>query len=390
MADLFVLLPAHLDARRYFDEFRRGKSADSSPWGFAHAEKFGHTVSFSPGRATGLFERAVRRIVGFELCHAWVNRKSLVSADVILTHTEREYLAAAFVLRLFSARRPILQGNTLWLFDEWKKSPFWRRGLTRFFLRRIDVLTCNATPNVERGRSLGFFPVRYIPYGISTDSFPVAEPRTRSGNLIASIGNDRSRNWRDVQVVATKCPDIRIRVASPSALSVFDGVANIEVRAADGVSEVVEILDRARLSLVCVSENCHASGITVVLEAVARGTPVVCAAEGGLAAYFDDDELWFYGEAREHKTAVEAVSACLANADLAKRRAQRAQDRFLKDGYDSVSFIRRLLAVTIPVFESRRGARGEASTGSVTGSPPIADVDAIPFRNDAEKIALGR
>ncbi|MCW2317308.1 glycosyltransferase involved in cell wall biosynthesis [Rhodoblastus acidophilus] len=277
--------------------------------GFGHLQRFGHAVTFSPGRRRSLFERLVRKLVGFDAIHGLINRRAIGQADVVLTHTEEEYLAAALAARLFRLNKPIIVGNTLWLFHQWPRLPFWRRWLARRLIERVDLLTCNALPNVAAAAALGLAPVRYVPYGISLDSFAPVEPTLRAGDMIAAIGNDQARDWKAVREVALQNPDLRLRVASRFAHSNLAGLPHVEIRPTHGVAETNAVYDAARMTLVCVKDNRHASGITVLLEAVARGAPVVCADQGGLGDYFSGDELWFYGPGRDHATAAQAARA---------------------------------------------------------------------------------
>jgi hypothetical protein len=139
MANLFVLLPAHFDPVKYREDFEAGLAADSSSWGFAHAAKFGHSVRFSPGGPTHLARQVLRRLFAFDMWNALANWRTVKSADYVLTHTEKEFLSAALVLRLSRTRKPVLQGNVLWLFHEFPQHPVWRRALLRWLINRVDI-----------------------------------------------------------------------------------------------------------------------------------------------------------------------------------------------------------------------------------------------------------
>jgi glycosyltransferase involved in cell wall biosynthesis len=354
MAKFLAFLPPEFDAPHYEQRFRAGLSADSSPWGFGHVARFGHDVTFTRGRALGLSERIVRKVLGCNFWHAWVNRTELAAADAILTHTERDYLAAAAVLRLIGARGPVLQGNVLWLFFEFSKRPVWQRLFARWAWARVDLHTCNATPNAAAGRALGIGDVSYVPYGISVESFPVTPPVERSGDLIASIGTDRARDWEAVVEIAIAMPQMRFRVASQNPAVDLAGLSNVEVRPTNGVTETNALYGQASLVVLPLLPNFHASGITVLLEAVARGVPVVCGRQGGLDDYFTAEEVWYYGDDCQFKTLIEATRACLAGPAEARARAERAQQTFLERRYDSVAFIERLLAVFDRAFAAQR------------------------------------
>lgn len=354
MPKFIALYEPTLDPVDWERKFHAGIGADSSPWGFAHARQFGHEVTFSRGRRRYLPERAVRWFTGCELVQAFVHRKQLAAADGIFTHTEREGLAAAIVLRLMGARRPVLQGNFLWLLYKFNQKPWWQRWLARWAMERIDIPTCNAMPNIAAGEAVGIGNVRYVPYGISTDSFPITAPTERSGNLISSIGRDEARDWQAIVALAEAMPDMHFRVAIGDAVVTLADIPNVEVRRTNGVTETNALYDQSRMVVLPLLPNFHASGITVMLEAVARGVPVVAGLQGGLDDYFSADEVWYYGEDCKHKTLVEAAQACLADPAEARARAERAQQAFRDRGYDSVSFIERLLAVFDQEFAKRR------------------------------------
>jgi glycosyltransferase involved in cell wall biosynthesis len=343
MKKIFVLLPAHRDAAQHAQEFAADLAADESPWGFSKAANRGYQVKFSAGKSRSLLERLVRRLTGFDLIHAWRERRNMAKADIILTHTENEYLAAAFVLRLCNIKPPRLQGNTLWMFNEWSQLDMFRKAIVRYCFPRVDVLTCNAVPNVAGGKTIITKPVVYVPYGISTESFPLIEPVLRLTGPILAVGNDKSRDWGAIELAAKANPKMPVRIASSVAPKTLSALNNVALAATHGVTETRDLYDDARMVVVPVYENWHASGITVILEAVARAAPVVAADEGGLREYFSGKEILLYGPLCTYKNLNEAISACLESPDEALERARKAQARFLSSSYDSQSFVDRLL-----------------------------------------------
>lgn len=354
MARFLAFLPPHFDAVQYEQRFRAGLSADSSPWGFAHAAALGHDVTFTRGRTKSFPERVVLKLLGCEFWHAWVHRRELAAADGIFTHTEREFLAAAAVLRIIGARRPVLQGNMLWLFYEFAERSWLQRWFARWAMARVDLRTCNAAPNGAAGRALGLGDFSFVPYGISTDSFPITPPIERKGSLIASIGTDRARDWQALIDMAKAMPEMQFRIASQDPKLDLVALNNVEIRPTNGVTETNALYDEASLVAVPLLANFHASGITVMLEAVARGVPVVCGRQGGVDDYFTPEEVWYYGENCEFGTLAEATRACLANPAEARARAERAQRAFVERRFDSVGFIERVVALFDAAFATRR------------------------------------
>ena len=69
------------------------------------------------------------------------------------------------------------------------------------------------------------------------------------------------------------------------------GASNIEIGRARSQDELLAAFREATLVCVPLLPNLHASGITVIQEAVLAGAPVVATDTGGLDAYFARDEI---------------------------------------------------------------------------------------------------
>ncbi|KLU27585.1 hypothetical protein EOS_03450, partial [Caballeronia mineralivorans PML1(12)] len=67
-------------------------------YGYHYAESESMALSYSQDHPEGRVLRTIRRglkaFLGCDLIHAFRNRAALLEADVIWTHTEREYLSA--------------------------------------------------------------------------------------------------------------------------------------------------------------------------------------------------------------------------------------------------------------------------------------------------------
>ncbi len=73
-------------------------------YGYHYAESESMALSYSQDHPEGRVVRTIRRglkaFLGCDLIHAFRNRAALLEADVIWTHTEREYLSVALLLML--------------------------------------------------------------------------------------------------------------------------------------------------------------------------------------------------------------------------------------------------------------------------------------------------
>ncbi len=120
----------------------------------------------------------LRVVTGFDLLHAFRQRRALRAADVIWTHTESQFLAVAAVLA-FAPRRPRILGQSVWLFDRWPRLNPLHRLLYRRLIRMVDVLTVHSSDNLAVARAL--FPdkrVLCVPFGIPAETMiaPVLRP----------------------------------------------------------------------------------------------------------------------------------------------------------------------------------------------------------------------
>ena len=91
--------------------------------------------------------------------------------------------------------------------------------------------------------------------------------------------------------------------------------------------------------------NLHASGLTVVLEAVAAGKPVVVSDVGGLRHYFGPDAVHFVppGDAQ---ALAERVKALGHDPEQARAAVARAREAFSQQGLDTVGYAARHVQLT--------------------------------------------
>lgn len=207
----------------------------------------------------------------------------------------------------------------------------------------LDVRTWLANLNVAEAARIGLNDVVCVEFGISTESFAITPPRLRTDGPIAAIGGDKHCDWDTVAIAARAFPQCTFRVATIRSVPQLDGLTNTEIGRCNTIAEMNALYDGAHMVIIGLKPNTHASGLTVMLEAVARGVPVVCADEGGLGDYFGDDAVFFFGPDRAFQTVEQAIAGVRADPADALARAQRAQARFVAQGYDSVSWVGRFL-----------------------------------------------
>jgi glycosyltransferase involved in cell wall biosynthesis len=354
---VFVHLSYGLDAEKWREKYEAGLVPDEVPYGYHHAENRSYLIRFSSdkpeNKVMNICRRAVSRILGFDVIHAWRNRKGIFNCDVIWTHTEREHLAVALLMMMLPRRkRPRLIAQSIWLFDDWKNIPVFKRLFYLALMKKADVLTVLSTSNLRVARKL--LPkarVELVKFGISLDSFPISRSRNITSRphkpcRVLSLGNDRDRDWNTLVTAFKNNDAFRVKIASSGvAQSLLKGVNNIEVVRPRSLHEIRNLYRWADVVVVPLRRNLHASGITVILEATTLGIPVVCTNVGGLRTYFPATEVNYVPPNQPDKL-FDKVIEVIDNYGVMTERVHRAQQRIIKDRLTTEGFADRHCAIT--------------------------------------------
>ena len=368
---VFVLLPTHLDAVLWRRRYELGEVPDIVPYGYHHAADAGCEVRFS--RPTlidkgpfGLLRRVLNRLLGCDLIHAFNNRAEFVRSqcDVVWTHTEYEHLAVRLIelLSLGRIKAAPMISQSVWLMDRWSTYSALRRLAYRRLLRKSEVLTFLSPSNAEAARKRQFgLPVEIVPFGISQDSFPVGCPRDTPNNMplrVFSLGNDVHRDWETFAAAFGDQSDFEVRVASRTYPKHLER-ANIVARSLNHQSEIIKNYAWADIVVVPLTKNLHASGLSVLLETVTLGIPVVISDEGGLRHYFGDDQVNFVpgNDPEKLRTTVRSLERSVAIA-----KATAAQKRLLELDYSSRGYALRHVTLS-RVLTQNHGHHQVASDG---------------------------
>jgi glycosyltransferase involved in cell wall biosynthesis len=359
----FVHLKHGLDVARYREQYRRGEVPDETPYGFHHAESMGWEVQFSEDHEESSLVRFVRRallrVLGFDLVHAFRNRRAIAGADIVWTMEEIQFLAVcALPWVAWGMRRPRLIAQTVWLWNRWEQYSGLRRAMLRRLLRRADALTFHSErylPVVERWLP-GSQP-RLLPFGISLDSFPWTEARARTHHplRVLSMGSDPTRDWTTLLRACGNDERFEMGVVCGWLDEATAGrYSNLRVPRNPSMQEFRELYAWADVVVVPMVPNLY-SGITVALEATSLGLPVVCSDTGGVPTYFSPDEVVYVPAAD-----AEALRAALLGTTPEQRSgwAQRAQRRFQREDYSTRGVARRYVALSEELLEPS-GADGK-------------------------------
>jgi glycosyltransferase involved in cell wall biosynthesis len=356
---VFVHLAYGFDAVEYERKWAAGRKGmnDRQPYGYSRAASDNTVIVYSRDRPEGRVRKyirlLVRLILGFDFVHAWRNRAGIMAADVVWTHTESQHLAIALIFLLTGKTRgrpaPKMIGQSVWLFDNWKKFSPPRRWFFTLLLRQSDVLTVHSPENLQLLRSIvPHVRSEVVLYGVKADpeDFALPAPRETPHPVhVLSVGNDRDRDWETLVKALRDNPDFAVTIASRFAQAAAKGCGNIRVCTTTTKAEILALYDWADIVVVPLKPNLHASGITVIEEAAIRGVPVISTDVGGLRAYFDGDAI-AYVRAGDPVAIRDAVRMLSASREQRFRLAARAQARMGPDGLSSDAFVRRHLELS--------------------------------------------
>jgi glycosyltransferase involved in cell wall biosynthesis len=350
---VFVHLAYGMDAAKWQARWRSGSLIgvnEHTPYGYHHAERSGVHLRYSEDIVESAVAKVarlgVRGVLGFDLIHALRNRREMMESDVIWTHTESQHLAV-LALRAFRSlrklRSPPLIAQSVWLFDGWPRIPTPRSQLNRALMNRAEVLTVLSDVNAALARKL--FPssrVEVVRFGIKSDPLhPVRREREPGPLRVAALGNDRHRDWRTLVLAAVRDARFEVVIASQTAPALWGHLAsNVTVARLRGQDDLERLFDWADVVVVPLKKNLHASGITVVLEAVVRGLPVICTNVGGIDGYFSSEHIEFAkpGSVSDMRAAIARLASDL---DRARDKAVRAQQWLQAKGLTSVGYAQR-------------------------------------------------
>ena len=379
---VFVLLAHGFGARRWKERWIRGELAgihEKLPYGYFHCARDNCEVEYSEdateNRLTQFVRMCFRRLLGFDLIHAWRNRERIEGADVVWTHTELEHLAALLLFRLGVARkrRPRLIAQSVWLFDRWRHISPLRRWAYRRLLEQADVLTVLSPDNLRIAREL--FPGKrceFIPFGIDSSRMRPAKRRELGSPLrVLSLGNDMHRDWDTLIKALGGWSECEVRIGGkrigPRLKRRTGNFANLEIVAPTSTAEIDQLYEWADFVVIPLKDNFHASGITVIIEAVLAGVPVVCTDTGGLRAYFSGDEIRYIPQAEPERLRGE-IEELSRDHDLRFAMARRAQARVAGSDLNSRAFAWRHFELSRTLLE-----QANAEPPTLAGGRPAAN-----------------
>ena len=326
---------------------------DETPYGYGRAERMGCRLAYSRSRPESALARLVRlgarAILGFDIVHALRQRQALLAADIVWTHTESQYLAVAAILALAGrgAKTPKLLGQSIWLFDRWSSLPSIQKWLFRRLIDHVDILTVHSVENLAVARKL--FPdkrIELVPFGIPSEAMTAPVTRGSRPIRILAPGSDRHRDWDTLALALDGLEDARALILSGTAPQrIARNRPNLTIAKAASQGELVTHLAEATMVCVPLAPNLHASGITVIQEAVLAGVPVIASETGGLTGYFARDGVRYVSPG-DVAALREAILALAQDPDAARQMAERAQARMAAGSPSAEAFVRQHVEIS--------------------------------------------
>jgi glycosyltransferase involved in cell wall biosynthesis len=350
-------------------------------YGYHHAQSEAFALTYSrdarESRPVRLVRRALKAALGFDFIHTWRNRAEMLRSDVIWTHTEQEWLAAALMLLLCGRKAgpgasPLLLAQSVWLLDKWPSYGIVRSWLYRKLMTRADQLTTLASENAELCQDYFGRDATPLLYGLNTRDFPVNSPAhwtPRSPLRIAAIGNDRDRDWETLIKAFGNDPRYTVKLATRRRIPASLRASNVEIALFSGIRKQHELYDWADVIVVPLRPNSHASGITVMLEAAALGKPMVATDVGALRDYFPADEA-AYVPPFNPQALRDVVDRLAAEPHEALRQAQAAAAGLLARDLTTQHYAMQHVRITREMLSARGQASAHAA--AATPKPPAA------------------
>ncbi|MET0928135.1 MAG: glycosyltransferase family 4 protein [Aeromicrobium sp.] len=261
-----------------------------------------------------------------------LRRLSRRESDVVLAYDERTGVPAALCAP-HSVFAPVVTGVG-WLTTRAEADPVQRRLAARALPRAAAVWTqCSAmVPILAREWAVAPERLHYVPLGIDTDFF-AEQPWDLAGSTVSSAGEDRYRD-HDLLVEAVRrvredVPALRLELATglpvdlPTDLgTLFTGRMGGRMRDLYGRSTVVGIALRPTST---------GSGLTVVLEAMASGRPLVVTDNPGVSDYVEHGVTGLLVPPGDVEAFADALRQLVSDPDRARAMGRAAADRARSD-----------------------------------------------------------
>lgn len=323
-----VELPEELDVEEYRLRNARGEIPDHTPYGLHHLGDEGDVVTFRrPARGiTDWAARKVRnRLDGYEAVTALSSARQRRGADAIFCMDERTGLPAAF-----TARRPVVTG-VAWLERPDLLTGTHRRSAERGLSRAAGIFTQSPAmvPILREHWDLDPQRVHGVRLGIDPEFYPEQpwDQRDPTGATVTSVGDDRGRDHTTLVDAVTRVREqgvpawLELATTIPVELPPEAGV----VHARRMNAAMRGLYARSSVVAIALRPNPQGSGLTVALEALASGRPVVATDNPGMDHYVEHGRTGLLVPPGDPEAMAAAVGELLAAPDRAAEMGRQGR-----------------------------------------------------------------
>jgi glycosyltransferase involved in cell wall biosynthesis len=282
-----------------------------------------------------------------QLVHALRDRDRR-SCDLAVCWDERTGVPAA--LRSGVRGEPPAVLGVIWMTEPERSLTGLGRILARQGLRRaaaVWTLSTGQLPTLEDTWGVDRRRLHFVPMGIDEQFWRATGPEPEPG-LVVGAGNDRHRDHALLVEAMT-----RLRRRAPGRPARLELVTQSAIRVPPELGvrhphlshvEMRELYTRAGVVAVAVTPNLHVSGMSVLLEAMACGRPVVATDTPGMSEYVVHGETGLLVPPGDADALADALSPLLAEPERA-RELGLAGRRAIESDFTTVQLASRLADV---------------------------------------------
>ena len=361
---VYVELAGNIDVSAWQRRNSEGTAPDETPYGLHRMESDDTVVAFRSPLASPAALRLSRRVSGrargLEIVHAMatIRDKSRRTADVVLAMDERAGLPAVWV----PGGAPVVSGLA-WLEDPDDLDAAYRRIVVASTERLAGAFTMCSAMVEPLTRKFGIRPERMhvVPFGVDERHF-AAQPWPAEPGTVFSVGDDPMRDHRtlvdSVTLLRDHGVDVRLSLATLLPVVVPEDVGVVHRRRMDAA--VRDQYAAASVVAVALQPTRQGSGLSVILEAMASGRPVVATANPGLDMYVEHGATGFLVPAGDPGAMAHAIRRLLDDPDMARAMGQAARER-VEERFTSAHMAQALRGVVRRVAQERAEARANRS-----------------------------
>ncbi|MUM16687.1 glycosyltransferase family 4 protein [Mycobacterium sp. CBMA271] len=335
----YVAFPQGLSTSQWEARNLADEVPDRVPYGLHRLPRYGVTPTFSEvsfGRRLEYVASRVRYRTGdLEFLETVADRVARRSSDLVFCYDERTGIPAA-VGTAIGMSPPVVTGVG-WLTEPSEYSPA-RRGLARYALTRSAAVFSQSHPQVEllsRAWGVNDSQLHFAPVGIDTDFYREQPWKDPVAPLVVSAGEDVHRDHallvRAVLSARQRCPGLTLELAT--ALPVESPADVVTLHTERLYGRMRDLYRRSSVVAIAVRPNVvTGSGLTVALEALASGRPVVMTDNPGIAHYVRHDVDGLLVPPGDPEAFAKAIADLVRDPDraraLGRAGAQRVRAEF--------------------------------------------------------------